>query len=84
MISHELYLFFRAENIRRYQQQYREQPMYKLPEPVNWTRQSSQNNDFKQQLNFPDIQKQEQEQERRSREATAFAHQYVCQKQRKN
>jgi hypothetical protein len=76
--------FFRAENIRRYQQQYREQPMYKLPEPVNWTRQSSQNNDFKQQLNFPDIQKQEQEQERRSREATAFAHQYVCQKQRKN
>jgi hypothetical protein len=79
--------FFRAENIRRYQQQYREQPqstMYKLPDTSNWIRHSSQNNDLKQPLNFIDLQKQEQEQERRSREAAAFAHQYVCQKQRKN
>jgi hypothetical protein len=68
--------FFRAENIRRYQQQYREQPMYQN----NW---NQQNTDIKQSLNFADIQKQEQEQERRSREAAAFAHQYVCQKQRK-
>jgi hypothetical protein len=58
--------------------------MYKLPDTVNWNRHSSQNNDLKQTLNYADIQKQEQEQERRSREAPAFVHQYVCQKQRKN
>ncbi len=53
--------------------------MYKLPETTtNWTRHPSQNNDLKQSLNFSEI--QEQEQERRSREAAAFAHQYVCQK----
>lgn len=37
---------------------------------------------MKSSLNFADI--QEQEQERRSRESAAFAHQYVCQKPRRN
>ncbi|CAF3653802.1 unnamed protein product [Adineta steineri] len=67
-----------AENVRRYQQHYREQQpqqsMYKIPETANWPRHLSQNNDSTQLLNFTDIQKQEQD--RRSHEATAFAHQY--------
>ncbi len=81
-------LLCRAENVRRYQQQYREQPqqqsMYKLPDSINWTRHPPQSNDVKSTLNFAEIHKQEQEQDRRSREAAAFAHQYVCQKPRKN
>ncbi|CAF3691301.1 unnamed protein product [Rotaria sordida] len=68
-----------AENIRRYQEKYREQPqqqqpIYKLSETTNWTRHPSQTNDLTQTFNFVDIQKQEEE--RRSREAAAFAHQY--------
>jgi hypothetical protein len=46
----------------------------------NWNQPTTE---IKPSLNFADLQKQEQEQERRSREAAAFAHQYVCQKQRK-
>lgn len=67
------------ENIRRYQQQQqpREQPQpttpqqqsFKLPDTVNWARQTSQSNDQNQPLNFAEIQKQEQEHERRAREA---------------
>ncbi|CAF4504864.1 unnamed protein product [Rotaria sp. Silwood1] len=68
-----------AENVRRYQEKYREQPqqqtMYKIPETTNWTRHPSQTNDLTQTYNFAEIQKQEQE--RRSREAAAFAHQYA-------
>jgi hypothetical protein len=70
------YEIFRAENVRRYQQQYREQPMYKVSETTNW----NQHKDLTQPLNFGEV----QEQERRSREAAALAHQYVCQKLRKN
>ncbi len=85
-----LILFFRAENVRRYQsQQLREpsqptpplqqQQTFKLPETANWARQSSQNNDQNQPLNFAEIQKQEQEQERRTREAALASQQLVCQ-----
>ncbi len=48
--------------------------MYKVSETTNW------NKDLTQSLNYGEA----QEQERRSREAAAFAHQYVCQKLRKN
>lgn len=78
---------FRAENIRRFQQQQqvREQPQpttpqqqtFKLPEAANWARQSSHSNDQNQPLNFAEIQKQEQEQERRAREAALAAQQLV-------
>ena len=72
---------FRAENVRRYQQYYREQsqqPAYKLSETVNWSRHAAPTSDPTQLLNFAEIQKQEQDQERRLREAATFAHQYVC------
>ncbi len=84
--------YFRAENVRRYQQQQqvRDQPqpstpqqqqqqqqVFKLPETANWARHPSQNNDQNQPLNFAEIQKQEQEQERRAREAALAAQQLV-------
>ena len=80
-------LSFRQENVRRYQQQLREQshptpvpqqPAFKLPESAGWARQASQTNDqTSQPMNFAEIQKQEQEQERRAREAAMSAHQLV-------
>ena len=76
-------MHFRAENVRRYQQYYREQPqqpqqpVYKVTETTSWARHPSQTSDSTQLLSFVDIQKQEQEQERRSREAAVFAQQYV-------
>lgn len=80
---------FRAENVRRYQQQLREQShpspsiqpqqTFKLPETVGWARQSSQSHEqISQPMNFAEIQKQEQEQERRAREALLVAQQMVC------
>lgn len=84
------YLFsFRAENVRRYQQQLREQThpssamqpqqTFKLPETVGWARQTSQSHEqTSQPMNFAEIQKQEQEQERRAREALLVAQQMVC------
>jgi hypothetical protein len=85
-----LFLFSRAENIRRYQQQIREQSQpspliqtnssaFKLPDMASWARQSSQvnNEQTSQPLNFAEIQKQEQEQERRAREAAMLAQQLV-------
>jgi len=82
---------FRAENVRRYQQQQlreqtqsapqqqQQQQTFKLPETANWARHPSQNNDQNQPLNFAEIQKQEQEQERRAREAALAAQHLVCQ-----
>ncbi|CAF4255406.1 unnamed protein product [Rotaria socialis] len=67
-----------AENIRRYQEKYREQPqpsMYKVPEANNWNRLPSQTTESAQLYNLTELQKQEQD--RRSREAAAFAHQYA-------
>ncbi|CAF1917971.1 unnamed protein product [Rotaria magnacalcarata] len=67
-----------AENIRRYQEKYREQPqssMYKVPEGNNWNRLPSQTTESAQLYNLAELQKQEQD--RRSREAAAFAHQYA-------
>jgi hypothetical protein len=83
---------FRAENVRRYQQQQLREPSqptqpqpppqqqqtFKLPETANWARHSSQSTDQTQPLNFAEIQKQEQEQERRAREAAIAAQQLVC------
>ena len=78
---------FRAENVRRYQQQQQQQQpqqspqpapqTFKLPESAGWARQISQSNDQNQPLNFAEIQKQEQEQERRAREAALVAQQLV-------
>lgn len=56
--------------------------MYKISESNNWNRHSSQTNESAQSYNLAELQKQEQE--RRSREAAALAHQYVCQRIRKN
>jgi len=76
----------KAENVRRYQQQLREQThpssamqpqqTFKLPETVGWARQTSQSHEqTSQPMNFAEIQKQEQEQERRAREALLVAQQ---------
>ena len=71
-------LFFRvsrAENVRRYQQHYREsaqQPgLFRMTDATHWTGQPSYSNDQSHSLQFLEMQKHEQEQERRLREVAS-------------
>lgn len=79
----------RAENVRRYQQHYRESAqqagLFRMTESNHWTGQPSYSNDQSHSAQLLEMQKheQEQEQERRLREVASavLAHQQQQQQQ---